>query len=137
MTFDRPVAAPEPVPPETEHIASSVVDAAFRVHSELGPGLLESVYQACMCHELTRRGIPYATEVTLPIHYGGLRLDAGLRLDLLVADLVIVELKAVQEMHPVYTAQLLTYLKLADLRLGLLININVPLIKNGIKRIIR
>ncbi len=112
-----------------------MVDGAFAVHKELGPGLLESVYEMCLCRELTIRKIPFTAQVPLPITYKGLRLDAGLRLDLLVADSIIVELKSVQRMEPVFEAQLLSYLKLTGLRLGLLINFNVPLIKHGITRI--
>ena len=127
----------DPISAETERIATGVVNAAFQVHAALGPGLLESVYEACLCHELKQRGIPFQAQVGLPVIYDGVRLDAGLRLDLLVSDQVIVELKAVERMLPLYDAQLLTYLKLTGLRLGLLINFNVPLIKDGIRRIIR
>ena len=125
-----------PLPPETERNASAVVDSALKVHRALGPGLLESVYETCLCHELTQRGVPWKAQVTVPVVYDGLRLDSGLRLDVLVAETVIVELKAVEKMIPLFKAQLLTYLKLTGLRLGLLINFNVPLIKDGIKRII-
>lgn len=97
---------------------------------------MESVYEACMCHELKKRGIGFARQVSLPIVYDGLRLESGVRLDLLVDDTVIVELKAVEQLIPVFEAQLLSYLRLANLRLGFLINFNVPLIKRGIKRII-
>ena len=127
----------DPIPAETERIAAGVVNAVFRVHSTLGPGLLESIYEACLCHELKQHGILFQTQVALPVTYDGVRLDAGLRLDLLVSDQVIVELKAVERMLPLYDAQLLTYLKLTGLRLGLLINFNVPLIQDGIRRIIR
>lgn len=127
----------DPIPAETERVATGVVNAVFQVHSTLGPGLLESVYEACLCHELKQRGIPFQTQVALPVVYDGARLDAGLRLDLLVANQVIVELKAVEKMAPLFDAQLLTYLKLTGLRLGLLINFNVPLIKDGIRRIVR
>jgi len=127
----------DPIPAETERIATGVVNAVFQVHSTLGPGLLESIYEACLCHELKQHGIPFQTQVALPVTYDGVRLDAGLRLDLLVSDQVIVELKAVERMLPLYDAQLLTYLKLTGLRLGLLINFNVPLIQDGIRRIIR
>ena len=97
---------------------------------------MESVYEACLCHELGKRHVPFRRQVAFPITYDGLKLDAGLRIDLLVADTVIVELKAVEVMHPVFEAQLLSYLRIIGLRLGLLINFNVPLIKTGIKRII-
>jgi GxxExxY protein len=124
------------LPSETERLASIIVDSAFRVHSTIGPGLIESFYEACLCHELSKRRVAFRRQVAFPITYDGLRFDAGLRIDLLVSELVIVELKAVDIMHPVFEAQLLSYLKLTGLRLGLLINFNVRLIKDGIKRII-
>ncbi len=99
--------------------ATQVVDSAFKVHSSLGPGLLESVYETCLVHELKRRGLPTQRQLTIPVTYDDLRLDAGLRLDLLVDDCVVVELKAVENMLPVFDAQLLTYLKLSGHRLGL------------------
>jgi len=126
----------EPVPIEIERVARQTVDAAFKVHSVLGPGLLESVYGVCLAHELRRRGLKVENEVKIPISYEGLELDAGLRIDLLVDGKLIVELKAVIRMEPVFEAQLLTYLKLTGHRLGLLINFNVPLIKDGIKRVV-
>ncbi len=113
-----------------EELAKAVVNAA------LGPGLLESVYEVCLVHELHKRGLSLERQVTLPIEYAGVKLDAGLRLDLLVEDELIVELKAVETMHPLFVAQLLTYLKLTGKKLGLLINFNVPLIKDGIRRVI-
>jgi GxxExxY protein len=125
----------EPISAETDRIARSIVNGAFRVHRELGPGLLESVYQLCLVEELIQSGLMVRSEVMVPIVYRGSRLDGNLRLDLLVQNQVIVELKAVETMHPVYDAQMLTYLKLTGVRLGLLINFNVPLIKQGIKRI--
>nr|VFJ55211.1 MAG: GxxExxY protein [Candidatus Kentron sp. FM]VFJ55799.1 MAG: GxxExxY protein [Candidatus Kentron sp. FM]VFK10976.1 MAG: GxxExxY protein [Candidatus Kentron sp. FM] len=112
------------------------MDAAYRVHSALGPGLLESVYEVCLCHELEKRAIPFQSQLVLPIVYDNVTLDAGLRLDLLVDDCLVVELKAVERMLPIHEAQLLTYLKLTDKRLGLLINFNVPLIKDGIRRMV-
>ena len=126
----------EPVSPELDKVASIIVDAAFKVHKTVGPGLLESVYEACLCHELRMRGLRVETQVAVPITYEGLRLDAGLRIDLLVNDSIIVELKAAEVMHPVFEAQILSYLKLTSHRLGLLINFNVPLIKDGIKRFV-
>jgi len=120
-----------------EVVGKIVVDAAFRVHRALGPGLLESVYQACLCHELARQGVAYRAQMGLPIQYEGLTIDGGLRIDLLVGDLVIVEVKAVERILPVHRGQLLTYLKLAELRLGLLINFNVPVIREGIRRVVR
>jgi GxxExxY protein len=106
------------------------------VHTTLGPGLLESVYETCLAHEVRTRGIAVKTQVSIPIVYGDVRLDAGLRIDILINDLVIVEVKAVDAMNRVFKAQVLTYLKLTGLRLGFLINFNVPLIKNGIERVI-
>jgi len=126
----------KPIPEEVERIAKAVLDAAFAVHKALGPGLLESVYEICLCHELAKRAIPFRSQVALPIIYDGVRLDAGLRLDLLVAECVIVELKAVEKSNPLFEAQLLTYLKLTGHRLGLLLNFNVPLLKDGIKRLV-
>jgi GxxExxY protein len=119
-----------------EAVAKAVVDAAFRVHTTLGPGLLESVYEACLVHELHRRGVGVAAQVSLPIEYDGLKLDGGLRLDLVVDGQLIVELKAVEALLPIHMAQMLTYLKLSRRHLGLLINFNVPLIKDGIRRVI-
>jgi GxxExxY protein len=126
----------EPIPERTEAVAHAVVEAAYRVHSALGPGLLESVYETCLCHELRKHEVPFKAQLTLPVIYDGIALDAGLRLDLLVEELVIVELKAIEKTLPVHEAQLLTYLKLSKKRLGLLINLNVPLIRDGIKRVV-
>ena len=125
-----------PIPERADAAARIVVDAAYRVHSALGPGLIESVYEVCLCHELRKQGIPFLAQHVLPVIYDGVQLDAGLRLDLVVDESVIVELKAVERTLPVHEAQLLTYLKLADKRLGLLINFNVPRIKDGIKRMV-
>jgi len=127
----------DPLPQETESLATSVVDAAYKVHTTLGPGLLESVYETCLAHELRQRGISTETQIVIPIIYEGLRLEAGLRIDMLVNKQVLIEVKAVEQMNRVFKAQVLTYLKLTQLRLGLLINFNVPLNKNGIERIIR
>jgi len=126
----------EPLPPDIEHLAKIVVDAACKVHSSLGPGLLESVYEMCLAHELEKRRALFRSQVEIPVVYDGIRLEAGLRIDLLVYRKHIVEVKAVEEMNRIYKAQLLTYLKLTGLRLGLLINFNVALIKDGIERII-
>jgi GxxExxY protein len=125
----------KPIPPETNEVARQIVDAAFAVHTALGPGLLESVYEVCLAHELRKRGLTVRQQVVLPVHYDGVRLDAGLRLDLLVNDTVIVEIKAVENLLPVHKAQALTYLKLTGCRLALLINFNVPAIKGGINRL--
>ncbi len=125
-----------PISDEEERVAKAIVDAAYAVHSTLGPGLLESIYEVCFCHELAKRGLSYRRQVLVPIVYDGITFDEGVRLDVLVEELVICELKAVEVMRPVYTAQLLTQLKLTEKRLGFLINFNVPLIKRGIKRVV-
>ena len=125
----------EEVDEETDRIANQIVDAAFKIHTQLGPGLLESVYETCLTHELSKRGIRFERQPVLPIVYDGVRIDGGLRLDFLVEQRVIVELKAVEDLLPVHRAQVLTYLKLSAMRLGMLINFNVSLIRNGIKRI--
>jgi GxxExxY protein len=119
-----------------DEIASAIVDAAFKVHQALGPGLLESVYEVCLAHELHRRDIAFDRQVSLPIVYEGMKLEAGLRLDLVVERQIIIEIKAVESLLPVHQAQVLTYLKLSGLHLAFLINFNVPLIKQGIKRVV-
>jgi GxxExxY protein len=124
----------EPISAELNAIADDIVDSAFKVHSTLGPGLLESVYEVCLAHELTKRGYKVRRQVEVPVIYDGIRFDTGFRLDLLVNELVIVEIKAVEEDHPVHETQLLSHMKLLGKRLGFLINFNVPLIKHGIKR---
>jgi GxxExxY protein len=126
----------EPLSKGEERIAEGIVKSAFAVHKELGPGLLESIYEVCFCHELGKRGFAYQRQVVLPIVYDGIRFDEGLRIDVLVEDSIVCELKAVDSMLPLFSAQLMSYMKLADKRLGFLINFNVPLIKNGIKRLI-
>ena len=126
----------DPIPVETEAIASQVVEAAFRVHRALGPGLLESVYEICLCHELEKMGVAVKRQMDLPVQYNDITVDAGLRLDVFAGNSVIVELKAVETMLPLFEAQLLTYLKLSNQRLGLLINFNTKLLKDGIKRIV-
>jgi GxxExxY protein len=125
-----------PVPSEVDRVAKTVVDAALRVHQVLGPGLLESVYEACLAHELKQRGQKVETQISLPVVYDGVRLDAGLRLDMMVGDSVIVEIKSVDKINPVFEAQLLTYLKLTGVRVGLLVNFNVPVVRDGIRRIV-
>ena len=124
------------VEPSAEHdlFAAQIVDAAFAVHTALGPGLLESVYEQCLVYELETRGIPFRRQVALPVRYRDKRIDAGYRLDLIVGGLVVVEIKAIEKILPVHEAQLMTYLKLSGHRLGLLINFNVALVKFGIKR---
>ena len=123
--------------PEMERIAKEIVDAAFKVHTTLGPGLLESVYETCLEYELKKRGFRVERQKKVTIQYDEVVLDDALRLDLLVDGLVLVEVKAVETMHPIFTAQTLTYLKLTERRLALLINFNVVRIKDGIKRMIR
>ena len=119
-----------------EEIGRNIVNAAFKVHKELGPGLLERVYEVCLAYELSNLGLNVKRQVDIPIKYSGLVFDEGLRLDLLIDDLVISEIKAVEQVNPVWDAQILSHLKLTGLRLGYLINLNVPLIKHGIKRFI-
>lgn len=117
-----------------EFLAREIVDCAFRVHKELGPGLLEKIYEICFCHELTKKGIPFRRQIDIPVNYDGLVFDEGLRLDVLVDDLIICELKAKDELNPVWKAQIISHLKLTKLKPGFLINFNVALIKNGINR---
>ena len=117
-------------------VSGAVVDAAMRVHSVLGPGLLESAYATCLTHELRQRGLKVSCEVPLPVVYDGIKLDAGYRLDMLVEDAVIVELKAVEALAPIHQAQLLSYLKLSGKHVGLLINFHVVHLRDGIKRMV-
>lgn len=120
---------------QIDRIAKEVVDAAFKVHSSLGPGLLESAYETCLAHELTKRGYRVERQKAQPVIYDGLEIEVGYRLDLLIEDLIIIELKAVEQLAPIHQAQLLTYLKLSSKQLGFLMNFNVPMIKDGIRRI--
>ncbi|GMV26002.1 MAG: hypothetical protein AMXMBFR58_20330 [Phycisphaerae bacterium] len=113
-----------------------IIGAAIEVHRELGPGLLESTYESCLAHELTARGLAIARQVELPVMYKGTRIDCGFRIDLLVEDSVILELKAVDELNAVHEAQMRTYLKLAAKRVGLLINFNARLLKHGLVRMV-
>lgn len=125
-----------PVPSNVENVGKSVLDAAYKVHTALGPGLLESVYETCTAFELTESGLRVMVQAGLPVTYRGIKMDAGLRPDMIVEDCVIVEFKSVETMHPIYNAQLITYLKLTGIRLGFLINFNVVHLKDGIKRIV-
>ena len=125
-----------PVPQHVEKVGKAVLDAAFKVHTALGPGLLESVYETCTAFELKEGGLSAPTQVGLPVTYRGIKMDAGLRPDMVVEDCVIVEFKSVDTMHPIFDAQLITYLKLTGIRLGFLINFNVVHLKDGIKRIV-
>jgi GxxExxY protein len=118
-----------------KELTGEIIEAAMNVHSTLGAGLFEEVYKVCLRHELTKRGIKVFSEVALPVIYDGVKLDIGYRIDLLVEDNIIVELKSAERIAPVHKAQLLTYLKLAGLQVGLLLNFNVPHLKDGILRI--
>ncbi|MFL6374269.1 MAG: GxxExxY protein [Pyrinomonadaceae bacterium] len=117
-------------------IAKQIVDSAFRVHKSLGPGLLENVYQAALAYELTNRGLKIQLERGIPAEYEGVRLEVGFRADIIVENKVIIECKSVEALAPVHSKILLTYLRLADMRLGLLINFNVELVKDGIRRVV-
>ena len=125
-----------PISPEEERIGKLIVNAAYNVHKTLGPGLLEKVYETCFCHELRKAELRVIRQLNIPIVYDDLEFEEGLRLDVLVEDLVICELKALENVNPVWEAQILSHLKLTDKRLGYLINFNVPLIKNGIRRFV-
>ena len=119
-----------------EYLAGEVVDIAYKIHFSLGPGLLENVYEVCFCHELNKREISFATQKKVPIFYDGIEFKEGLRLDILIDNKIIVELKAQENYHSVWESQLLSYLKLSDMHIGFIINFNVPLIKQGIKRMV-
>ena len=119
-----------------EEIARVIVNSAFKVHKELGPGLLEKIYEACLAYEIEKAGLIIKRQVDIPIIYDGIQLNEKLRLDLIVENLVIVETKAVEIINPVWQAQIISHLRLTNNELGFLINFNVPLIKNGIKRFI-
>ena len=122
---------------DREDVFKLVLDCAFQVHSELGPGLFESAYEECLCYELKQTGLKVERQKALPLIYKEIKLDAGYRIDLLVEDSVVVEIKTVEELSDVHLAQILTYLKLSGCKLGLLVNFNVKYLKNGIKRVIR
>ncbi len=126
----------EPLTENENRIGKLIVEAAFEVHKNLGPGLLEKVYEVCFAHELQKRGLNVKRQIDIPIQYDGIVFQEGLRLDVLVEDLVICELKAVEQVNPVWVAQILSHLKLTGKRLGYLINFDVALIKDGIRRII-
>jgi GxxExxY protein len=120
---------------EINRLTERIIAAAIEIHRHLGPGLLESAYEECLCYELSLAGIRFARQVALPIQYKGLKLDCSYRMDMLVDDAVIVEIKSVDALLPIHSAQLLTYLKAANKRIGLLINFNAPMLKSGLKRI--
>jgi GxxExxY protein len=121
---------------EINDLTGEVIGAAIEVHKALGPGLLESTYEECLCVELGLRNLPYERQKDIPIKYRGVNLDCAYRLDIVVSNQLIVELKACESIQPIHEAQLLTYLKLSDLKVGLLINFNVPVLKEGIKRLV-
>jgi GxxExxY protein len=121
---------------QEEYLATEIVDCAFKVHKQLGPGLLEKVYEICFCHELSKKGIQYKRQIDIPIFYDNLVFNEGLRLDVLVEDLIICELKAIELVNPLWQAQVISHLKLTNKRLGFLINFNVSVIKDGIKRFV-
>ena len=122
--------------PEDEAIGSAILDAAMRVHSTLGPGLLESAYEACLAYELDKAGLVVQRQVALPIEYGNVRLEVGFRIDLLVGNRVVVEMKAAEKLLPIHLAQMLTYLKLGKYPLVFLLNFNVVHMKQGIRRVV-
>ena len=119
---------------DVNEVTEQIIGGAIEVHKHLGPGLLESAYEECLCHELNLRGLPFERQRPLPIDYKGVKLDCGYRLDIVVANLVVVEVKAVASILPIHEAQLLSYLKLGGWNLGLLLNFHVPVLKDGIRR---
>ena len=119
-----------------DEVASEIIDAAIKVHRTLGPGLLESVYEACLCYELSKRRIPFRRQVDMPVRYEEVWIETGFRIDVLADDCVIAEIKAKEAIIPIDEAQLLTHLKLANVRLGFLLNFNVSLMKDGIRRMV-
>ena len=121
---------------EETNLGEIILGCAMKVHSALGPGLLESTYEACLAHELTKAGLTVARQVALPVRYDGIELDAAYRIDLLVNDSVIIELKVVEKLMPIHSAQLFSYLKLSERKLGYLLNFNVVHMRDGIKRIV-
>ena len=123
-------------PQRLERITERIIGAAIEVHRHLGPGLLESAYEECLCYELSQLGLPFERQVHLPISYKGIKLDCGYKMDLVVDDSVVLELKTVDHLLPVHVAQLLTYLKLSGKTVGLLLNFNEPVLRKGIKRLV-
>jgi GxxExxY protein len=124
------------IPDQVERLATLAVDAAFAIHMELGPGLLESAYQSCFTYELGLRGVAYQRELPIPLNYKGIRIEAGFRADVIADQKLLIEIKAVEQVLPVHKAQVITYLKLLRFPLGLLINFNEVLIKHGIQRVL-
>ena len=135
-TSTQRVLNPNPIPADVERIGKLVLNAAYKVHTTLGPGLLEAVYQASMKHVIEKSGVSVRTDVKLPIMFEGTKLESGLQLDMLVEKCVIVDLKSVERMNLLYEKQVNTYLRLSRLRLGFLINFNVPYLKDGIRRVV-
>ncbi|HEY5038316.1 MAG TPA: GxxExxY protein [bacterium] len=135
MDFVEPVEPFEEIDPETDKIAKEIVDAAYQVHLNLGPGLLENAYEICLVHEISQRGLKVEQQVAVPLNYKGVCMNVGFRLDLLVEGRVIVEIKAVEQLMPVHRAQVITYLKLSKNKLGFLINFNASILKKGLERI--
>jgi GxxExxY protein len=121
---------------DINNLSSTIIGAAIEVHKALGPGLLESAYEECLCHELSLRGVSFERQKPLPVEYKGAKLDCGYRLDVIVENTIILELKSCEKIEPIHKAQLLTYLKLSGLHLGLLLNVNVPVMRDGIIRIV-
>lgn len=121
---------------DINQLSNHIIGAAIEVHKTLGPGLLESTYEKCLCQELKLRGINFANQVPLPVVYKGKKLDCGYQMDLVVGDAVILELKSCEKIEPIHQAQLLTYLKLSGFKLGLLLNFNVPVMRDGIRRMV-
>ena len=124
------------IPDDVERLATLAVDAAFAVHTELGPGLLESAYHSCFAHELNLRGVTHQRELAVPLNYKGIRIEVGFRADVIMEQKLLIELKAVEQILPIHKAQVITYLKLLRFPLGLLINFNEVLIKHGIQRVL-
>lgn len=136
MTQSSTVRIHKPLTERERWLTSQIMDIAIGIHRFLGPGLLESVYEKCFYYELTKRNIPYLKQKCIELIYDNLIIDEGLRIDILVDDLIIIELKAQEVYHPVWEAQLLSYLKLTQKRLGYILNFHVPLMKDGVKRMI-
>jgi GxxExxY protein len=126
----------EPIAARAEAVAAQIVDAAIKIHKVLGPGLLESVYEMCLCYELSKRKIPFRRQVDISVRYEDVYMETGFRVDVIADDCVIAELKSAAAIIPIHEAQLLTHLKLTNIRLGLILNFNVPIMKQGIKRMV-
>jgi len=136
MTQSNTEKIHKPLTERENWLAGQIVDIAISIHKAVGPGLLEGIYEKCFCYELTKRNIPFEKQKVIRLQYDGLVIDEGLRIDILIDKLVVVELKAQEYYHPVWEAQLLSYLKLSDNRLGFILNFNVPLMKEGVKRMV-